>query len=68
MTLWTLEDAARLLDPPMTVEELRHLVHAARLQPVAARRTGRRGRPAPAYDSAQIMRAHAALAPFLVGS
>lgn len=63
---WTLDEAAQLLDPPMTVEQLRHLVQAARLRPVGTRRTGRRGRPAPTYDSAALLRAHAGLAPLLV--
>lgn len=63
---WTLDEAAALLDPAMTVEQLRHLVQAAGLQPVGTRRTGRRGRPAPTYDSAVLLRAHAALAPLLI--
>lgn len=63
---WTLDEAAALLDPPMSVEQLRHLVQAAALQPVGTRRTGRRGRPAPTYSTAALLRAHAALAPLLV--
>jgi hypothetical protein len=63
---WTLEEAAQLLDPPMSVEQLRHLVQAAGLQPAGARRTGRRGRPAPTYSSTALLRAHAAIAPLLV--
>lgn len=64
---WTLDEAAALLDPPMTAEQLRHLVQAAGLQPAGTRRTGRRGRPAPTYDSAALLRAHAAIAPLLAG-
>lgn len=63
---WTLDEAAQLLDPVMSVEQLRHLVQAAGLQPAGTRRTGRRGRPAPTYDSAALLRAHAALVPLLV--
>lgn len=63
---WTLDEAARLLDPAMTVEQLRHLVQAAGLQAVGARRTGRPGRPAPTYAAADLLQAHAALAPLLV--
>lgn len=63
---WTLDEAAALLDPPMSVEQLRHLVQAVALQPVGTRRTGRRGRPAPTYDSAALLRAHAAIAPLLM--
>lgn len=61
---WTLDDAAQLLDPPITPDELRALIVAARLQPTGIRRTGRRGRPAPTYDPADLMRAHAALVAF----
>lgn len=66
MTTWTAEDAAALLDPPMSVEEVRALIRLAHIPAVGQRRTGRRGRPAPAYDPALLLRAHAALAPFLV--
>lgn len=65
---WTLDEAAQLLDPVMTVEQLRHLVQAARLQPVGTRRTGRRGRPVAVYDSAAILQAHAGIAPFLAAA
>lgn len=58
---WTIDDAAELLDPIMTAIELRALVAAARIQPIGVRRTGRRGRPSPIYDPAQLMRAHAAM-------
>jgi 2-keto-3-deoxy-L-rhamnonate aldolase RhmA len=63
--LWTVEDAAALLDPPMTVEQVRALIRAAAIPPAGQRRTGRRGRPAEVYDAATLLRAHAALAPFL---
>ncbi|MBA9002025.1 hypothetical protein [Thermomonospora cellulosilytica] len=66
MTTWTAEDAARLLDPPMTVDQVRALIKAAGIRPVGQRRTGRRGRPAETYDPAVLIRAHAALAPLLV--
>ncbi|GAA2092381.1 hypothetical protein [Actinomadura alba] len=64
--LWTVEDAAHLLDPPMTVEQVRALITAAGIRPAGHRRTGRPGRPAPAYDPAVLLRAHAALVPLLV--
>lgn len=66
MTTWTAEDAANLLDPPLTIEEVRALIRATRLTPVGTRRTGRRGRPAEIYDSDTLLRAHAAVVPFLV--
>jgi len=62
---WTIEDAAALLDPPMTADEVRALIHAARIRPVGQRRTGRRGRPADTYNPADLMRAHAGIAPLL---
>lgn len=67
-TPWTVEDAAALLDPPMTADQVRALIKAAAIQPVGQRRTGRRGRPADTYDPAVLLRAHAALAPFLVAA
>jgi hypothetical protein len=63
---WTVEDAAALLDPPMSVEQVRALIRAANIPPAGQRRTGRRGRPAETYDPVVILRAHAALVPFLV--
>lgn len=65
---WTAEDAAAILDPPMTVEQVRALIKSAAIQPAGQRRTGRRGRPAPTYDSEVLLRAHAALAPFLAAA
>jgi hypothetical protein len=66
--LWTAEDAAALLDPPMTVDQVRALIRAAAIQPAGHRRTGRRGRPAETYDPEVILRAHASLVPFLVAA
>lgn len=63
---WTAEDAAAILDPPMSVEQVRALIRACGLRPVGTRHTGRRGRPAELYDSAALLRAHAGIAPFLV--
>ncbi|GAA1015851.1 hypothetical protein Aple_010540 [Acrocarpospora pleiomorpha] len=56
---WTIEEAAALLDPPMTAEEIRALVLVFALHPTGHRRGGR-GRPAPTYDQAELLRAHAA--------
>lgn len=49
----------------MTVDQLLHLVRMLELKPAGGRRTGRRGRPPPAYDVRVIMEVHAALARFL---
>jgi hypothetical protein len=63
----TLAEAAAILDPPMTERQLRAIVTALRWQPCEYRRTGRAGRPAPAYDAAMLLRLGAALAPFTEG-
>jgi hypothetical protein len=65
---WTAEDAAALLDPPMTVEQVRAMIRAAAIPAVGQRRTGRRGRPADTYDPDLLLRAHAALVPFLIAA
>lgn len=61
----TIPELAAVLDPPMTTEQLAHLIGVLELEPADRRRTGRRGRPAPAYDVRVIMEAHAALAGLL---
>jgi hypothetical protein len=68
---WTLEDAAAILDPPMSVPELKALIIAARIAPIgrrprAAGSAG--GRPPSIYDPAELAQAHAALAWLLVRS
>jgi hypothetical protein len=60
----TLAELADLLDPPVTVEQVKNLIHAVQLQPVSYRRTGRQGRPAPEYDARLVMQAHGALSQF----
>ena len=62
----TLAEASTLLDPPMTERQLREIVRALRWQPAGTRRTGRAGHPTLAYDSADILRLHAALVPWLL--
>ncbi len=61
----TLAEAAQVLDPPVTEAQLRAIVRALGWQPDDWRRTGKPGRPVPAYDSADLMRLHAALTPFM---
>lgn len=61
---WTLEEAAARLDPPMTSEQVRAMVHSAGLQPVGRRRIGF-GRFRFVYDARQVREAHAAVAPLL---
>lgn len=64
----TLAEAATMLDPPVSERQLRAIVAALRWQPSGVRYTGRAGRPAPRYDAAELMRLHAALAPWLARS
>ncbi len=61
----TLAEAAAVLDPPVTEQQLRAIVTALRWKPDGVRRTGRAGRPAPCYDASRILTLHAALVPFL---
>ncbi len=63
----TLAEAAAILQPPLTERQLRAIVTALAWQPSGHRRTGRAGRPAPAYDAAMLLRLGAALAPFTRG-
>jgi hypothetical protein len=60
----TLAEAAAWLDPPISLDRLTELVHAARLQPVG-KRPSRRGRPAHAYDAAELMDLHSRFRPYL---
>jgi hypothetical protein len=61
----TLAEAAQVLDPPMTEQQLREIIRALRWEPEGYRRTGRPGHPWPVYDAREIMKLHAALAPWL---
>jgi len=61
----TITEACAVLEPPMTVTQLRDIISALDWQPVGYRHTGRAGRPMPAYDAAEIMKLHAALTPWL---
>lgn len=61
----TCAEAAAVLDPPVDAEQLADIIRALRWGPAAYRRTGKRGRPVPAYDAARIMALHAAMLPFL---
>lgn len=62
---WTVEEAARELDPAMTEPEVRSMIVCFRI-PSTGHRRGGRGRPAPEYNQGEILRAHARLAPWLV--
>lgn len=59
MDAWTVEDAAALLHPPLTVAEVREMINLLHLQPYGTRHTGRRGRPSPTYDPTVLQHAHA---------
>lgn len=59
----TLDELVDLLDPPMTVYQVKALIVAIRLRPCGRRVNGRRGRPISEYDASIVMAAHAALVP-----
>lgn len=59
MASLTVEELADLLDPPMTVSQIKALIYLIRLRPCGGRQTGNRGRPVSVYDPAVIMAAHA---------
>jgi hypothetical protein len=66
----TVDEAAAWLDPPITSDALAGFIAAApdpdgKLAPVGTRRTGRAGRPAQTYSAGELMRLHAAVAPWL---
>lgn len=61
----TLAEAATLLDPPVTEQQLRQIVTALGWKPSGWRRRETRGHPFPEYDAAEILKLHAALVPFL---
>ena len=61
---WTLNEAASRLDPPMSPEQVRAMVHSAGLRPVGRRWIGF-GRFKMLYDAQQVREAHAAVAPLL---
>jgi len=60
----TLAEAAPLLDPPMTEQQLQAIVRALGWHPDGHRYTGRAGRPTARYDATRLMQLHAAVAPF----
>ena len=62
----TIAEAAGWLDPPISRAALAAIVAALAI-PAAGTRApvGRRGRPAKVYDAAELMRLHAAVAPWL---
>lgn len=59
---WTIADAIRWLDPPITADRLALLIKAHKIKPTGHRRpppgsTG--GRPAPVYDPQTLIDLHA---------
>ena len=60
----TLAEAAAILEPPLTEQQLRRIIQALGWPPDAVRHTGRPGKPVHAYNAARLMQLHAALVPF----
>jgi hypothetical protein len=62
----TLAEAATILNPPITEQQLRTIIRALRITPAGWRHPGSgRGHPIAAYPAAEIFRLHAALSPWL---
>ncbi len=57
--VWTVDDAAVLLHPLLSAVEVRSMIDLFGIPSHGARRTGRRGRPAPTYDATRLQEAHA---------
>lgn len=65
---FTPQEMAELLDPPISVSQIKGLIQAAGLEPKGVRRHAPGhgpGRPARIYDLAPVMELHAALIPLL---
>lgn len=56
---FTLAEASELLDPPMTVTQLRHSILAVGLKPAGRRYTGRGGHPTDTFDWERLVKLHA---------
>lgn len=62
---FTLAEAATVLEPAITEQQLRAIIRALGWPPSGKRYTGRAGNPMATYDAARIMELHAAITPFL---
>jgi len=61
----TLAEAATILSPPITEQQLRAIISALGWRHSGARYTGRSGRPVLTYPWADLSGLHAALVPWL---
>lgn len=59
--LLTLAEASEVLDPPLTVKQLREIVRALGWKPAGNRYSGRAGHPHATYSAEKIMKMHRAL-------
>jgi len=62
----TVDEAVLVLDPPITCDQLAGLIAALGIRPVGKRQQPKRGRPRLTYNAAELMRLHAAVAPWLL--
>jgi hypothetical protein len=62
----TVDEVVLVLDPPITCDQLAGLIAALGIRPVGKRHQPRKGRPRLTYDAAELMRLHAAVAPWLL--
>lgn len=61
----TIAEACAVLNPPVAEDDLAAIIRALHWQPAGVRHNGFPGRPKPTYDARELMRLHAALAPWL---
>lgn len=64
---FTLGEAAEVLDPPLSEDQLRRIIRALGWKPAGHRYNGKSGHPPATWDLARIQRLHAALLPFMDG-
>lgn len=61
----TVKELADLLDPPLTPQQVIHMICLLGLKPCGYRRSGQRGRPAALYEAKKIMAVHAVIVPYI---
>ena len=59
----TIAELASLLDPPVTLDQVKYLVRVLKLEQTGVRKTKQPGRPAPTYNAKIVMQEHEALSP-----
>ena len=67
MLEFTIAEACEILDPPLSEQQLREVIHALGWKPAGTRKlgVGHRGRPFSTYPADEILKLHKSLVPFL---